>query len=230
MPKTSKRNKLIDSKVDRDKLHSLKEAIDLIKSVKATKFDETVELALSLGVDPRKADQMVRGTCALPHGLGKEVRVLVFAKGEKIQEAQEAGADFVGGEDLSKKIQEGWLDFERVIATPDMMSVVGRIGKILGPRSLMPNPKVGTVTFELAPLIKIIKSGQVEFRVDKQSNLQAPVGKISFEPEKLNENVSAFLDAVNRLKPSTSKGVYLRGCSLSSTMGPGIRVDLQSAN
>ena len=230
MPKTSKRNKLIESKVDRDKLHSLKEAIDLIKSVKATKFDETVELALRLGVDPRKADQMVRGTCALPNGLGKEIRVLVFAKGEKMQEAQEAGADFVGGEDLSKKIQEGWLDFERVIATPDMMSVVGRIGKILGPRSLMPNPKVGTVTFELAPLIKTIKSGQVEFRVDKQSNLQAPVGKISFEPEKLNENVSAFLDAVNRLKPSTSKGVYLRGCSLSSTMGPGIRVDLQSAN
>ena len=229
MPKTSKRNKLIDSKVDRDKLHNLKEAIDLIKSVKATKFDETVELALRLGVDPRKADQMVRGTCALPHGLGKEVRVLVFAKGEKMQEAQEAGADFVGGEDLSKKIQEGWLDFDRVIATPDMMSVVGRIGKILGPRSLMPNPKLGTVTFELAPLIKTIKSGQVEFRVDKQSNLQAPVGKISFEPEKLNENVSAFLDAVNRLKPSTSKGVYLRGCSLSSSMGPGIRVDLQSA-
>jgi large subunit ribosomal protein L1 len=226
MPKTSKRNKLIDSKVDRDKFYGLKEAIELLKSVKATKFDETVELSLRLGVDPRKAEQMVRGTCALPHGLGKEVRVLVFAKGEKMQEAHEAGADFVGGEDLSKKIQEGWLDFERVVATPDMMSVVGRIGKILGPRSLMPNPKVGTVTFELAPLIKTIKSGQVEFRVDKQSNLQASVGKISFESEKLNENVSAFLDAVNRLKPSTSKGVYLRGCSISSTMGPGIRVDL----
>ena len=230
MPKTSKRTKLIESKVDKDKLHSLNEAIDLIKSVKATKFDETVELSLRLGVDPRKADQMVRGTCALPHGLGKEVRVLVFAKGEKMQEAYEAGADFVGGEDLSKKIQEGWLDFDRVVATPDMMSVVGRIGKILGPRSLMPNPKVGTVTFDIAPLIKTIKSGQVEFRVDKQSNLQAPMGKISFEPEKLNENVTAFLDTVNRLKPSTSKGVYMRGCSLSSTMGPGIRVDLQFAS
>ena len=230
MPKSSKRAKLIDSKVDRDKLHNLDEAIDLIKSVKATKFDETVELSMRLGVDPRKADQMVRGTCALPHGLGKDVRVLVFAKGEKMQEAHDAGADFVGGEDFSKKIQEGWLDFERVVATPDMMSVVGRIGKILGPRGLMPNPKVGTVTFELAPLIKTIKSGQVEFRVDKQSNLQAPMGKISFDHEKLNENIVAFVDAVKRLKPSTSKGLYIRGCSLSSTMGPGIRVDLQFAS
>lgn len=230
MAKTSKRTKLINSKLDRDRIHPLNEAIDLLKSVKATKFDETVELALKLGVDPRKADQMVRGTCSLPNGLGKEVRVLAFAKGEKILEAQEAGADFVGGEDLSKKIKEGWLEFDRVVATPDMMSVVGRIGKILGPRGLMPNPKVGTVTFDLVPLIKTIKSGQVEFRVDKQANLHAPVGKISFDSEKLHENIASFLDAVNRLKPSTSKGVYLRCCSLSSTMGPGLKVDPQTAS
>ncbi len=230
MTRTSKRTKLINSKLDRDKIHPLNEAIDLLKSVKATKFNETVEVALKLGVDPRKADQMVRGTCSLPHGLGKEVRVLAFAKGEKILEAQEAGADFVGGEDFSKKIKEGWLEFDRVVATPDMMSVVGRIGKILGPRGLMPNPKVGTVTFELAPLIKTIKSGQVEFRVDKQANLHAPVGKISFDSEKLYENIASFIDAVNRLKPSTSKGVYLRYCSLSSTMGPGLKVDPQTAS
>ena len=230
MKKLSKRQKAIREKVELEKQYSLEEALQLLQEVKATKFDETVDVVLRLGVDPRKADQMVRGTCALPHGLGKDVRVLVFAKGEKMQEAHDAGADFVGGEDLSKKIQEGWLDFERVVATPDMMSVVGRIGKILGPRGLMPNPKVGTVTFELAALIKTIKSGQVEFRVDKQSNLQAPMGKISFDHEKLNENIVAFVDAVTRLKPSTSKGLYIRGCSLSSTMGPGIRVDLQFAS
>ena len=230
MKKLSKRQKAIREKVELEKQYSLEEALQLLQEVKATKFDETVDVVLRLGVDPRKADQMVRGTCALPHGLGKDVRVLVFAKGEKMQEAHDAGADFVGGEDLSKKIQEGWLDFERVVATPDMMSVVGRIGKILGPRGLMPNPKVGTVTFELAPLIKTIKSGQLEFRVDKQSNLQAPMGKISFDHEKLNENIVAFVDAVTRLKPSTSKGLYIRGCSLSSTMGPGIRVDLQFAS
>ena len=229
MSKISKRTKLVDSKIDREKLHTVNEAIDLLKSVKATKFDETVELALRLGVDPRKADQMIRGTCALPHGLGKEVRIVVFAKGEKILEAQEAGADHVGGEELSKKIQEGWFDFERVVATPDMMNVVGRIGKILGPRGLMPNPKVGTVTFDLAPLIKTIKSGQVEFRVDKQANLQAPMGKISFESDKLEGNIAAFIDAVKRLKPSSSKGVFLQSCSLSSTMGPGLKVDVSAA-
>ncbi|HBI28253.1 MAG: 50S ribosomal protein L1 [SAR324 cluster bacterium] len=229
MKKLTKRERLIQEKVDLVKLHELTEAIGLLKEVKATKFDETVEVALRLGVDPRKADQMVRGTCALPHGLGKEVRVLVFAKGEKVKEAEDAGADLVGGEEFAQQIQGGWLEFDRCVATPDMMAVVGKIGKILGPRGLMPNPKVGTVTFDVGAVVQSIKSGQVEFRVDKSGNLQAPVGKISFDPEKLEENVSALLDAVKRLKPSTSKGIYLRGCTLSSSMGPGLKVDPQAA-
>ena len=229
MKKLTKRERLIQEKVDLVKLHELTEAIGLLKEVKATKFDETVEGALRLGVDPRKADQMVRGTCALPHGLGKEVRVLVFAKGEKVKEAEDAGADLVGGEEFAQQIQGGWLEFDRCVATPDMMAVVGKIGKILGPRGLMPNPKVGTVTFDVGAVVQSIKSGQVEFRVDKSGNLQAPVGKISFDPEKLEENVSALLDAVKRLKPSTSKGSYLRGCTLSSSMGPGLKVDPQAA-
>jgi len=229
MKKLTKRERLIQEKVDLVKLHELTEAIGLLKEVKATKFDETVEVALRLGVDPRKADQMVRGTCALPHGLGKEVRVLVFAIGEKVKEAEDAGADLVGGEEFAQQIQGGWLEFDRCVATPDMMAVVGKIGKILGPRGLMPNPKVGTVTFDVGAVVQSIKSGQVEFRVDKSGNLQAPVGKISFDPEKLEENVSALLDAVKRLKPSTSKGIYLRGCTLSSSMGPGLKVDPQAA-
>ena len=229
MKKLTKRERLIQEKVDLVKLHELTEAIGLLKEVKATKFDETVEVALRLGVDPRKADQMVRGTCALPHGLGKEVRVLVFAKGEKVKEAEDAGADLVGGEEFAQQIQGGWLEFDRCVATPDMMAVVGKIGKILGPRGLMPNPKVGTVTFDVGAVVQSIKSGQVEFRVDKSGNLQAPVGKITFDPEKLEENVSALLDAVKRLKPSTSKGIYLRGCTLSSSMGPGLKVDPQAA-
>ena len=229
MKKLTKRERLIQEKVDLVKLHELTEAIGLLKEVKATKFDETVEVALRLGVDPRKADQMVRGTCALPHGLGKEVRVLVFAKGEKVKEAEDAGADLVGGEEFAQQIQGGWLEFDRCVATPDMMAVVGKIGKILGPRGLMPNPKVGTVTFDVGAVVQSIKSGQVEFRVDKSGNLQAPVGKISFDPEKLEENVFALLDAVKRLKPSTSKGIYLRGCTLSSSMGPGLKVDPQAA-
>jgi len=228
MKKVTKRGRLIQEKVDRNRNYDLNEALQVLKEVKATKFDETVEVALRLGVDPRKADQMVRGTCALPHGLGKEVRVLVFAKGEKVKEAEEAGADYVGGEELAKQIQEGWMEFERVVATPDMMAIVGRIGKILGPRGLMPNPKVGTVTFDVGPVVQSIKAGQVEFRVDKVGNMHAPVGKLSFESEKLRENVVAFVDAVNRLKPSTSKGVYMRNCSISSTMGPGLHVDLQT--
>jgi len=176
-----------------------------------------------------KADHMVRGTCALPHGLGKEIRVLVFAKGEKVKEAEDAGADFVGGEEFSQQIQGGWLGFDRCMATPDMMAVVGKIGKILGPRGLMPNPKVGTVTFDVGAVVQSIKSGQVEFRVDKAGNLHAPVGKISFAPKKLEENVSALVDAVKRLKPSTSKGIYLRGYTISSSMGPGLKVDPQVA-
>lgn len=229
MKQLTKRERLIREKVDLVKLHELPEAIGLLKEVKATKFDETVEVALRLGVDPRKADQMVRGTCALPHGLGKEVRILVFAKGEKVKEAEDAGADHVGGEEFAQQIQGGWLEFDRCVATPDMMAVVGKIGKILGPRGLMPNPKVGTVTFDVGPVVQSIKSGQVEFRVDKSGNLHAPVGKVSFEPSKLEENVSALMDAVKRLKPSTSKGIYLRGCTISSSMGPGLKVDPQAA-
>ena len=229
MTKQSKRAKIIQEKVESEKLYALSEAVNLLKEIKATKFDESVDVALRLGVDTRKAEQMVRGTCSMPNGLGKEVRVLVFAKGEKATAAQEAGADHVGGEDYAKKIKAGWLEFDRVVATPDMMAIVGRIGKILGPRGLMPNPKTGTVTFEVESIIKNIKSGQVEFRADKQGNLHASVGKISFDADKLCENVSALIDTVKRMKPSSSKGIYLRNFSLSSTMGPGLKVDPQTA-
>ena len=228
MRKLSKRAKVIEVKVDVEKMYPLAEAINLLKEVKATKFDEAVDVALRLGIDTRKAEQMVRGTCSMPNGLGKEVRVLVFAKADKAIAAQDAGADYVGGEEYAKKIQEGWLEFDRVVATPDMMAVVGRIGKILGPRGLMPNPKVGTVTFEVESVIKNIKAGQVEFRADKQGNLHASVGKISFDTDKLCENISALVDTVKRMKPSSSKGIYLRNFSLSSTMGPGIKVDPQT--
>ena len=229
MTKQSKRAKVIQEKVESEKLYTLSEAVNLLKEIKATKFDESVDVALRLGVDTRKAEQMVRGTCSMPNGLGKEVRVLVFAKGEKATAAQEAGADHVGGEDYAKKIKAGWLEFDRVVATPDMMAIVGRIGKILGPRGLMPNPKTGTVTFEVESIIKNIKAGQVEFRADKQGNLHASVGKISFDADKLCENVSALIDTVKRMKPSSSKGIYLRNFSLSSTMGPGLNVDPQTA-
>ncbi len=229
MRKLSKRAKVIEVKVDVEKMYPLAEAINLLKEVKATKFDEAVDVALRLGIDTRKAEQMVRGTCSMPNGLGKEVRVLVFAKEDKAIAAQEAGADYVGGEDYAKKIQEGWLEFDRVVATPDMMAVVGRIGKILGLRGLMPNPKVGTVTFEVESVIKNIKAGQVEFRADKQGNLHASVGKISFDTDKLCENISALVDTVKRMKPSSSKGIYLRNFSVSSTMGPGLKVDPQTA-
>ena len=229
MTKQSKRAKVIQKKVKSEKLYALSEAVNLLKEIKATKFDESVDVALRLGVDTRKAEQMVRGTCSMPNGLGKEVRVLVFAKGEKATAAQEAGADHVGGEDYAKKIKAGWLEFDRVVATPDMMAIVGRIGKILGPRGLMPNPKTGTVTFEVESIIKNIKAGQVEFRADKQGNLHTSVGKISFDADKLCENVSALIDTVKRMKPSSSKGIYLRNFSLSSTMGPGLKVDPQTA-
>jgi len=229
MTKQSKRAKVIQGKVESEKLYSLSEAVNLLKEIKATKFDESVDVALRLGVDTRKAEQMVRGTCSMPNGLGKEVRVLVFAKGEKATAAQEAGADHVGGEDYAKKIKAGWLEFDRVVATPDMMAIVGRIGKILGPRGLMPNPKTGTVTFEVESIIKSIKAGQLEFRTDKQGNLHASVGKISFDADKLCENVSALIDTVKRMKPSSSKGIYLLNFSLSSTMGPGLNVDPQTA-
>lgn len=229
MRKLNKRAKVINEKMDADKIYPLAEAINLLKEVKATKFDEAVDVALRLGVDTRKAEQMVRGTCLMPNGLGKDVRVLVFAKAEKAIAAQDAGADYVGGEEYAKKIQEGWLEFDRVVATPDMMAVVGRIGKILGPRGLMPNPKVGTVTFEVESVIKNIKAGQVEFRADKQGNLHAAVGKISFDSEKLCENIISLVDTVKRMKPSSSKGIYLRNFSVSTTMGPGLKVDPQTA-
>ncbi|MSP71531.1 MAG: 50S ribosomal protein L1 [Myxococcales bacterium] len=214
------------SLVDRSKLMELPAAVELLQNVKFSKFDEAVEVAINLGVNPRHADQMVRGAVVFPHGLGKTVRVCVFAKGEKEIEAREAGADFVGGEELVKKIQtENWLDFDKAIATPDMMGLVGRIGRLLGPRGLMPNPKVGTVTFDIARAVRETKAGRVEFRVDKAGIVHAPVGRISFDAPKLVENIIALVDQINRLKPATSKGVYMKSATLSSTMGPGIRLD-----
>jgi large subunit ribosomal protein L1 len=212
-------------KIDREKRYEMDEALDILPQVAYAKFDETVELALRLGVDPRHADQMVRGSVALPNGLGKSVRVLVFAKGEKEKEAQESGADVVGAEDLIEKIQKGWMEFDKAIATPDVMGMVSKLGKILGPRGLMPNPKVGTVTFDIAKTVKEMKAGRVEFRVDKAGNLHVPVGKISFGKEKLLENLNSLLDAVIRLKPPTSKGTYVKGMAVSTTMSPGIKID-----
>jgi len=212
-------------KIDREKRYEMDEALGLLSQVAYTKFDETVELALRLGVDPRHADQMVRGSVALPNGLGKTVRVLVFAKGEKEKEALDAGADFAGAEDMIEKIQKGWMDFDKAIATPDVMGMVSKLGKILGPRGLMPNPKVGTVTFEIAKTVQEMKAGRVEFRVDKAGNLHVPVGKISFGKEKLMENLNSLLDAVIRLKPPTSKGTYVKGMAISTTMSPGIKID-----
>jgi large subunit ribosomal protein L1 len=209
--------------------YMMSEAADAIKKAHFAKFDETVELVLNLGVDPKHSDQMVRGTVVLPHGLGKSKRVLVIASGEKIREAQEAGADFVGSEDMVQKIQEGWTDYEAVIATPDMMKSAGRLGKVLGPRGLMPNPKTGTVTFDLAKAIGEIKAGKVEFRVDKTGIVHSPVGKISFDAPKLAENAQALLAAVIKAKPAAAKGRYVKRITLTSTMGPGINVDLHEA-
>lgn len=206
-------------------MHSLEEASELIKEAAFAKFDETVEMSLRLGVDPKRADQMVRGTTVLPHGTGKKIRILVIAKGEKEQEAREAGADFVGGDDLLKKIQEGWLDFDSVIATPDMMGAVGKMGKVLGPRGLMPNPKTGTVTFEVGKAIDEIRKGRVEYKVDKAGNVHVPVGKISFDARQIKENAQAVFDSVVKAKPSSSKGKYIKSATLSSTMGPGIPLD-----
>jgi large subunit ribosomal protein L1 len=205
--------------------YPLREALDLAKDTAYAKFDESVEIALRLGVDPKHADQMVRGTVVLPHGLGKTARVLVFAAGEKIREAEEAGADHVGGEELAKKIEGGWLDFDAVVATPDMMRVVGRLGKVLGPRGLMPNPKAGTVAVDVARAVQEIKAGKVEFRVDKTGIIHAPIGKLSFGTDKLKENADALIGSVIKAKPSAAKGKYVKGVSVSSTMGPGIKVD-----
>lgn len=205
--------------------HSLEEAVELLLGIRYAKFDETAEIALKLGVNPKHADQMVRGTVVLPHGLGKSVSVCVIASGEKVTEAEEAGADFAGGEDLVAKIQEGWLDFGAMVATPDMMKSVGKLGRILGPRGLMPNPKAGTVTFDVAQAVQEIKAGKVEFRVDKNGIIHAPFGKLSFEADKLVANARSLVDAVVRAKPPAAKGRYLRGISVSSTMSPGIKID-----
>jgi large subunit ribosomal protein L1 len=213
------------AKVEPGKRYSLKEAAEIVVSTAATKFDETVDAAVRLGVNPAHADQMVRGSVVLPNGLGKTVRVLVFAKGEKEKEALQAGADFVGNDDIIEKIKSGWMDFDRVIATPDVMGAVGKIGKILGPRGLMPNPKVGTVTFEIANAVKELKAGKVEFRVEKAGIIHSPVGKVSFGAEKLRENISALLETIIKLKPASSKGTYIKSISVSSTMGVGVRID-----
>ena len=228
MAKSGKNYSANRAKVDSEKKYPLAEAVELLKSFTSAKFDESVDIAVRLGVDPRHADQMVRGAVLLPHGSGKSARIVVFAKGEKELEAKEAGADFVGADDLAKKIADGWLDFDKAIATPDMMGVVGKLGRVLGPRGLMPNPKVGTVTFDVARAVNEIKAGKVEFRVEKAGIVQVTVGRISFSAENLLENIRSMVDTLNRLKPSSSKGNYMRSFSLASTMSPGIRIDLNS--
>ena len=225
MLRKGKRILAAKAKVEPGKRYSLKEASEIVASTAATKFDETVDAAIRLGVNPAHADQMVRGSVVLPHGLGKTVRILVFAKGEKEKEALEAGADLVGNDDVIEKIKGGWMEFDRVIATPDMMGSVGKIGKILGPRGLMPNPKVGTVTFEVTNAVKELKAGKVEFRVEKAGIIHSPVGKVSFGAEKLRENVGALLETIIKLKPASSKGTYIKSISISSTMGVGVRID-----
>jgi large subunit ribosomal protein L1 len=228
MPKHGKRYTAASEKIDSEKLYALSEAVALLKEGAKVKFDETVEAVAKLGVDPRHAEQMVRGSVVLPNGIGKTQTVAVFAKGDKAREAADAGADFVGAEDLAEKIQGGWTAFDRAVATPDVMGVVGKIGRILGPRGLMPNPKSGTVSFDVARMVQEIKAGKVEYRVDKAGIVHAPVGKASFEAEALAENISALIDALVRAKPAASKGVYFRGFTISSTMGPGVKVDHQA--
>lgn len=225
MGRLSKKYKAAIEQYDVMALYKVEEAIALIKKVAFAKCNETVDVAINLGVNPKYPDQMVRGATALPHGIGKTVRVLVFAKGEKVQEARDAGADYVGAEDLIERIKEGWLDFDQVLATPDVMGLVGRIGKILGPRGLMPNPKVGTVTFDVTNAVKEMKAGRVEFKTEKSGIVHAPVGKVSFDLDKLRDNVFALVETILRLKPSSSKGTYIKGVSISSTYGPGVKID-----
>jgi len=223
--KHSKKYLAFRAKVDRRKRYTLPDAVKLLKENQVAKFDETVEIAVRLGVDPKHADQMVRGTVALPNGTGKTVRVAVFAQGDKANEAREAGADFVGAEDLGEKIKGGWTDFDVAVATPDMMRVLGQLGKILGPRGLMPNPKTGTVTMDIARTVKELRGGRIEFRVDRQSNVAVRVGKLSFGETQLIENVHAFIDAIQRAKPASAKGTYMLSASICSTMSPGIKLD-----
>lgn len=223
--KRSKAYRQAAEKIQADKIYSPMGAIAIIKDSVSTKFDPTVDVVLRLGVDPRKADQMVRGTVNLPHGTGKTARVLVFAGGEKAEEARSAGADYVGADDMLEKVKGGWTDFDAVVATPDMMGKVGTLGKVLGPRGLMPNPKTGTVTMDVAKAVADIKGGKIEFRLDKHSNLQFPIGKASFSAQQLAENFASVVDEVNRLKPSAAKGRYIKKATMSSTMGPGIPID-----
>lgn len=223
-----KKIRIAQEKIDIGKNYTLEDAVKHVKEVSYANFDETVDLAINLGIDPRKSDQMVRGTVILPHGIGKEVKVLVFAKGEKEKEAYDAGADFVGVEDLVEKITKGWLDFDKAIATPDLMSIVGRLGKILGPRGLMPNPKLGTVTFDIAKAVKEIKAGKIEYKAEKAGIVHIPLGKCSFDNNKLIDNAKAVIESVIKAKPSASKGKYIKRISISSTMGPGISIDTAS--
>ena len=225
MANAGKRYTTAKSRLKAETRYPLSDAVRLAVETATAKFDETIELAIRLGVDPRQADQNVRGTVVLPHGTGKSIRILVFAKGEKEKEAREAGADFVGGEDLVKQISDGWFDFDRAVATPDMMGLVGRIGKVLGPRGLMPNPKVGTVTFDVGKAVSELKAGKVEYRVEKAGIVHVPIGKKSFGAEKLLDNAHALLSSLIRAKPAASKGNYLQSIAVSSTMGPGVRVD-----
>ncbi len=215
-------------KIESDAEIAVDEAVGKMKELAFAKFDESVDIAIRLGVDPKKSDQMVRGTVVLPHGTGKDVRVLVFAKGEKEKEASDAGADHVGAEGLVEKIQKGWFDFDKAVATPDVMGLVGRIGKLLGPRGLMPNPKLGTVTFDVGKAVKELKAGKIEFKVDKTGIVHLPVGKVSFDSDKIVDNIRSALEAISKAKPSTSKGKYLKKISVSSTMGPGIKVNVDS--
>lgn len=212
-------------KIDRSRRYKFEEAVQLTVESAYAKFDESVDLAVKLGVDPRHADQMIRSSVVLPHGVGKEVRVVVFAKGEKEREALDAGADYAGSDDLVEKIQQGWLEFDKAIATPDMMGSVGKLGRILGPRGLMPNAKLGTVTFDVTKAVKEIKAGKIDFKVEKAGIVHAPMGKVSFGMERLLENIAAFMDTILRLKPPASKGTYLKGIAISTTMGPGIKID-----
>jgi len=225
MPKRGKNYKKSTADLDTNKIYSLAEAVELLLKAKFAKFDESMDIAMRLGVDPRHADQNVRSSVVLPHGTGKTERVLVFAKGDKVQEALDAGADYAGGDDYVEKIQGGWLEFDRTIATPDMMGAVGKIGRLLGPRGLMPNAKLGTVTFDVARVVGEIKSGKVDFKVDKAGVVHAMVGKTSFGIEKLTDNILAFIDRIVQLKPSSSKGIYLKTISLTTTMGPGLKID-----
>lgn len=225
MPKVNKNRAKVDALVDPTRKYTLDEAVGLIQQAKFAKFDETVDIAVRLGVNPKHADQMVRGALVLPHGTGQTVRVLVFAKGDKEREAREAGADFAGSDDMVAKVSEGFLDYDRVIATPDMMGAVGKLGRVLGPRGLMPNPKVGTVTFDVASAVKEAKGGKIEYRVEKAGIVHARIGKMSFAASSLGENAKALIAALVRAKPSTAKGTYLRSITVSSTMGPGVKVD-----